>query len=153
VPVNKTDIAASLTITGFDEFEYPPASTTMVPGTGSSIIITAAPTVTFAPIGSPAITGFALTAPTSFPVAIGVTGKIAFKFTSHDEGKYKVTFDIPVAGFSTAASAAGTVPVVWHIKGGIASGLDFTGTGSENAAALMVIDPDALSGIKVTTNP
>jgi len=125
-------IKASLTIHGFNTFNS-------IAGTGTDIIVTDDPTVTFTPLGTaPAIATPTFTYPASIPVAIGINGKLDFTFNTTGAGQYKITVDIPVRGFD----AAKTTHLEWHIRGGITSGLDFTGTGTENAIALLVTDED-----------
>jgi len=128
------DIKATLTIHGFGTFT---ADSVSFSGTGPAIFVKTAPTVTFTPVGSaPAITPSLITPAASS--AIGTTGKIEFSFATTTAGQYEITFKIPVVGFATDVPGG----LTWNIRGGTASALDFTGTGFEDAIALLVTDED-----------
>jgi hypothetical protein len=79
--------------------------------------------VKFTPVNGPAINPINVTTDMS-------TGKIAFEFnTSTTPGKYRITFFIPVVGFSsTYEDGTGTKPLTWHIQGGTEAGSDFGDT-------------------------
>jgi len=83
--------------------------------------------VTITPIDSPALT--LVTGSTKPTTGDMSDGKIEFAFyTTATEGRYSITFDIPVVGYSDAYTAGtGTQPLTWHIKGGTEPNYDFGG--------------------------
>jgi hypothetical protein len=130
VPTEIEDIEASLAITGFAS-------------TGTIITVTGAPIITFAPTEATGMDALSATFfdsdgdPATFPAAIGTDGTIRFKFTTGDDGgQYKVTFNIPVVGFSGTAVIPGRI--TWEIHGGTNTGIDYIGTEGGSGFKLLV---------------
>jgi len=154
VSTNSPDIEASLTISGFS-------------ATGADIIVNGTPAVIFTKNmeGSPDIEYPDLTVTSHADTdAIGATGKIEFKFTTTDKGKYIITFEIPVVGFSADASAisSSSAPLTWIIRGGTEEGqpdyfgantslsaLYPKGDGREGVGLLVKDDPSTVFGVVV----
>lgn len=141
-----TDLKATLTIHGFDDFT--PSGGSSITGTGDNIFVKGIPKVTFTKIGSaPAITATDITP--LINTAITTDGELKFNFKTTDSGQYEITFEFPVVGFAVDVPQG----LTWHIRGGTASGLDFIGTGSEEAIALLVTDDADMSTLSVGTPP
>jgi len=68
-------------------------------------------------------------------------GEIEFAFnTTTTEGKYAITFDFPVVGYSLAWSAGkGSQPLTWHIKAGTEPSYDFGGDTAENETVPLIV--------------
>jgi len=137
-------IKASLTVNGFTD-------------TGDSIKVTATPiSVKFIPLGSASTINPNITRPTTGN-AIAPTAStdptLEFTFTTTTAGQYMITVDIPVRGFDQTKSDFRE----WHIRGGITppdqAELDFTGTDTKNAIALLVTDEDPNTIIITVGNP
>jgi len=155
VPTKANNIAATLTITGFED------TGAMIKRNGGDQTVTGSELVKFLPVGSVTtsiIKGVAL-AP-SFPAnnaAIGTSGQtscnFAFTFTTDDPtdsayedgfgdptlpspflGLYQISFKIPVVGF------ANTIPgqKTWYIRGGTKLG-DPDLEGDESADVVLVV--------------
>jgi len=93
--------------------------------TNANIIVNAAPTVTFNKSSDDSdmpeiVSGdITVTAPTNSS-AIG-TGGLVFNFKTGPAGtygRYIITFEIPVVGFSTDVSPGGTTAIPWKIRSG-----------------------------------
>jgi len=139
VPPSTTNIGASLTIGGLTN-------------TGANIFVIPKAIATdpepakikFIGIGSAPVITPTLSAPLT-EAAVGATGKnISFIFSSTTVGKYIITFDVPVVGFSSEVSTpTGTPAREWHIRGGTNSNLgqpDYLGQ-TTTSGTPPVIDP------------
>lgn len=134
VKTGTAQIRATLTIDGFT-------------GTDTNIKYdsTTGAEVKFAKIGNaPLIT----VAPTDITVTfVSGAGVIAFEFATTTEGKYAISFEIPVKGFDE--TKADHLP--WKILSGLKAGTDIDG-GESNGVALLVLDSDEeFANVEVTT--
>jgi hypothetical protein len=127
VPSSTSDIAASLSFTGFDD-------------TGASIVVKGSPDVTFEKIS--AGVGNNITATVTAPTTNMSGGVISFTFTSLADSDYKITFDVPVSGFATTGNGLDNA-IIWNIKGGtdkdLAQGLDLGATATKADGVVLIV--------------
>jgi hypothetical protein len=124
VPTSTAGISASLTISGFKN------TTAIVNVASGNKVEFTQEYGTTADISDP--TGVTFAFGTGTPVPVG-SGRISFNFTTSTVGGYKISFEIPVQGFGTAAKG-----LVWNICGGTKGGQDFVGS-EENSVMLIVV--------------
>ena len=154
VPKNIASITASLTITGFSDVVKDVLVVT--DNAGTPLTAAATPELKFNSNGdATTITPTITTATTGFS---NTDKAYNFNFTfgtPNAEGKYIITFDIPVVAFSNA-SGSGSESHIWHIRGGTSATKtqpDFDGKKEEGVALAVATNPNPFYSVVVQPTP